>query len=107
LQSVFANLFTNSIRYRRPGVPLVIEVVSTTDAEGHTVDFVDNGAGVSADDRSRIFEMFERASTTQDGSGIGLALSRRILGVFGASISVVPDVESGAVFRLRFPHLSA
>lgn len=107
LQSVFANLLTNAIRYRRFDVPLRIAVTSYSDDDGHYIEFADNGEGVQSEDQTRIFEMFERASTTEDGTGIGLALSRKILEVFGASIGVIPTAGAGSVFRLRFPHIGA
>jgi len=105
LQSVFANLLTNAIRYRNTEAPLRIEVTSFSESDGQCVEFSDNGVGVASEDQSRIFEMFERASTAEDGSGIGLALSRKILEVFGATIRVMPGAEAGSIFRMKFPHV--
>jgi len=107
LQSVFANLFSNAIRYRSPERPLRIQVTTTTTSTGHRIEVIDNGSGVAEADQARIFNMFERASTTKDGSGIGLALSRKIVNLFGASIGVAPASTEGSIFWLEFPALDA
>lgn len=104
LQSVFANLFTNAVRYRDASRPLEIRVQSAPiDDGGVEVTVADTGTGVLAADAQRIFQMFERGATTQPGSGIGLALSRRIMEAFGGSMGVRPAEPHGATFWLRFP----
>jgi len=103
LQSVFANLFSNAVRYRAPDRQLEIRVSSTVDDQGVRIEVSDNGSGVSEIDHARIFQMFERASTVGAGSGIGLALSRKILAQFGATIGVDAGESAGSVFWLRFP----
>ena len=103
LQSVFANLFRNAIRYRSPDRPLRVRVTSSSTATGHRIEVADNGTGVAEVDKARIFEMFERASTSEDGSGIGLALSRKIVSLFGGTIGVESGATHGSVFWLEFP----
>jgi len=106
LQSVFANLFTNAIRYRRTDQPLEVAVTATRTPTGLRVSVADNGSGIGETDRTRVFEMFERASSDVDGSGIGLALSRRILDVFNARIGVDENDSGGATVWLEFPEPS-
>ncbi len=104
LQSVFANLFSNALRYRHADRPLHITVEATTDTTDVVVTVEDNGLGVIDTDRDRIFGLFERASTTTDGSGIGLALSRRIVEAFGGTIGVSEESgPHGSIFWIRLP----
>lgn len=102
LQSVFANLITNAVRYRDPNRPPNIQFSGHID-DGHVVlEVTDNGRGISADAQERIFVLFERNATDGDGLGVGLAVSRRILEGFDATISARGN-EQGSTFVLRFP----
>jgi len=100
LQSVFANLFSNAVRYRHPSRPLKIEV-SAEEQEGQAIVHVtDNGVGVDPQAREKIFQMFERGSTATAGSGIGLALSRRIVEAVGGDLSLSSSSPEGAEFTI-------
>lgn len=101
LQSVFANLIANSLRYRHPDRTLRIQIDATDDGEYSTIRVRDNGVGVTEADADRIFALFERASTNTDGTGIGLALSRRIVESFDGSIGVEAKIETGSVFWVQ------
>ena len=103
LQSVFANLISNAIRYRSAERPLEISITSRSEANSTRISVIDNGSGVADSDAMRIFQLFERASTDAPGSGIGLALSRRIVEAFGGSIGVDQAPGHGAEFWLDFP----
>lgn len=103
LQNVFSNLFTNAIRYRHPSRPLEIRVSAEVRNGDATIDVSDNGTGVDPDAQHRIFKMFERDSSTTDGSGIGLALSRRIIESLGGTISLSESSPNGATFSLSLP----
>ena len=103
LQSVFANLLTNAIRYRRTDQQLEVKITSSATPTGLRITVADNGVGIDEADRTRVFEMFERASSEVHGSGIGLALSRRILDVFHAGIGVDENDAGGASVWLDFP----
>jgi len=103
LQSVFANLISNAIRYRDSTRQLKLSITYLETAAGPRVLVADNGSGVEPAHRRRIFRLFERASTTEAGSGIGLALSRRILDAFDATIGVEDNPDGGVVFWIQFP----
>lgn len=62
------------------------------------IEVEDNGPGVSTEIADRIFLPF--FSTKQEGSGIGLALTRQIVMVHGGALVLMPDRERGACFRL-------
>lgn len=106
LQSIFANLFSNSLRYCHPHRPLAIVVDAIDDGEYSTIRVRDNGVGVTEADAERIFALFERGATNTDGTGIGLALSRRIVESFDGSIGVETGITTGSVFWVKLRNAS-
>lgn len=103
LQSVFANLIGNAVNYRHPSRQLEIDIRSEVNNGECRITVSDNGVGVDGEDSSRIFQLFERASTTASGTGIGLALTRRIVEAHGGEIGVEPGSPSGSVFWIELP----
>ncbi len=105
LQSVFANLVSNAVRYRDPDRALVLDIRAEADEDDVVITVSDTGSGIDEADSQRIFQLFERASTDPAGAGIGLALSRRIVESFGGEMGVRPEAV-GATFWVRFPSLT-
>jgi len=94
LNQVFLNLIANSLRYRHPDRPAIIEVGrGATDA---SVAIVDNGIGVPEAERERIFEWGHRAAVGDtQGAGLGLAACKAVLNNLGAEINLGADVAGG------------
>lgn len=91
LAQVFQNLLENAVKYRSPDAPVHIEIGSRTDGV-ETVLFVrDNGVGIPEASRAKVFELFARLDPRSAGTGIGLALARRIIEVHGGRIWVESD----------------
>ncbi len=107
LQSVFANLIKNAVNYRHPDRQLQLTISAEISADYCRITLADNGVGIDADDRTRVFQLFERASTTTPGTGIGLALSRRIIEAYGGEIGVDEGSPHGSVFWLDLPGVNA
>ena len=63
----------------------------------------DNGVGVAPDDVERIFGMFARAGGEAEGSGIGLAVCRRVVEAHGGRIWVEQAEGGGSAFRFTLP----
>lgn len=105
LQSVFANLLSNAVRYRDPDRALVLDIRAEAEEDDVVITVSDTGCGIDEADSQRIFQLFERASTDPAGAGIGLALSRRIVESFGGEMGVRPE-PVGATFWVRFPRLT-
>ena len=107
LTQVFANLIANAVKYRGDETPQVR-------AEARRVDGVweiavqDNGIGIDPRDHARIFEMFRRLHTEDqvEGSGVGLALVKRIVERSGGDIAVESMPGEGSRFVLRMPDAS-
>lgn len=107
LIQLYQNLIANAIKYAQPGIPAVIKISSTIQSNGKiNVVVSDNGLGIPDDEQKRIFDLFSRvenAESNQTGSGVGLALCRRITLAHGANLSVQSEVGIGSSFSVIFP----
>ncbi len=103
LLQVFQNLISNSIKYRGEEPPR-IHVSAETNAEGWVFAVRDNGTGIDAQDSDRVFGMFKRLHGSEiPGSGIGLALCRKIVERGGGRIWVESEPGRGATFKFTIP----
>lgn len=105
LSRLFENLFSNALKYRhqqrRPRI-----VVDSQAGDGVWIVRVgDNGIGISAQNYDRVFKVFQRLENTidRDGTGVGLAVCKKIVESHGGSISVESTEGEGSMFILRFP----
>ena len=105
LEQVFANLIGNAIKYRRPDVPL--EVGISAERMNGMVEFAvqDNGIGIEAEYFDRIFVMFQRLHTNDEyaGTGIGLAVVKKIVERHGGTIRVESTPGAGSTFFFTLP----
>lgn len=105
LRLLFRNLALNAVTYnRREPVELSIHLGSGPRQELDVL-FRDNGVGIAAGETERVFDEFVRgsASSMARGSGLGLALCRRIMAMHDGTIKIVDSSDEGTTFRLRFP----
>ena len=102
LRRVLQNLLANAVKFRGDA-PLRVELSSVRDSQEWVVTMRDNGLGVDPAQASRIFSMFSRANEAVDGSGIGLAVSRRVIEGHGGRIWVEPADGGGSAFRFTLP----
>ena len=105
LTQLFQNLIGNAIKFRKPGQPCLIHVGAEQD-EGQWVLFVrDNGIGIAPEQHERVFEIFQRLHSHEKypGTGIGLAICKRIVERHGGRIWVESQPGQGATFRLALP----
>lgn len=104
LRLLFQNLLSNAIKFRREGVSPKIRVDASSHDEG-TWQFcvTDNGPGIPADKRDRVFEIFQRLHTQEsaEGSGIGLAHCRKIVSLHRGRMWV-EDAPEGVGARFCF-----
>ena len=102
LRLVFTNLVGNAVKYRRPGVPPLVDVTSARDGDHWFVSVADNGIGIDPSRAQAMFQMFERERRDGDrpGSGIGLALCKRIVERHGGDIWIERADAGGTVVKL-------
>ena len=103
LYSVLLNLVSNAVKYARPGVAPVVAVSAERMGERWRCAVHDNGIGISAADRDRVFGLFNRVETSVEGSGIGLATARRIIEAHGGAIGVSSAEGPGTIVWFELP----
>jgi signal transduction histidine kinase len=102
LRRVLQNLLANAVKFRGEDPPRV-EVSAEPDSEEWVVTVRDNGVGVDPDRATRIFGMFARGNAGAGGTGIGLAVCRRVLEAHGGRIWVESAEGGGSDFRFTLP----
>jgi light-regulated signal transduction histidine kinase (bacteriophytochrome) len=106
LTQLFQNLFANSIKYRREGHSVAIRVDAMTVEGGVKIAVEDNGIGVDPAHSERIFGVFQRLHLDEklySGTGIGLALCRRIAESHEGRIVLDTSHRDGARFIVTLP----
>lgn len=104
LEQIFTNLIDNAVKYLRRDVPGRIEITATETTSYVTFAIRDNGRGIDARDRGRVFELFRR-SGPQDrpGEGIGLAHVRTLVRRLGGSVMLDSELGAGTTFKITVP----
>ncbi|MCC7301908.1 MAG: hypothetical protein IT233_04645 [Bacteroidia bacterium] len=110
IRQLFQNLLSNSIKFRKENEAPVIRITSCvtegqrTGNEVSEIRFTDNGIGFDNKYSEKIFQFFQRLEGKKyEGSGIGLAVCRKIAARHGGSISVHSETGQGTTFTIRLP----
>ncbi len=106
LAKVFQNLISNAIKFRDPQRPLKIEIGGKKQKDTEVFYIKDNGIGFSDEYREFIFQMLKQINTehSRKGSGIGLALCKRIIESLGGKIWAESKPNEGSTFFFSLPH---
>ena len=102
---LFQNLISNSLKYRKENVPPVVKISSTREEEGFIkISVEDNGIGIKNEYADLVFQPFERLNPQIEGTGMGLAICKKVVVSHGGKITVksLPDGE-GSVFYIKLP----
>jgi len=102
VRMLLQNLLSNAIKYRRQ-VPISIHVGASQVDGVWEVAVSDNGIGIESQHYDRIFELFERlhGRDKYDGSGMGLAICKKIADIHGSKIVVSSRMGEGSTFSFR------
>ena len=105
LQRLFQNLVGNAIKYRRRETPPVINITARRDGASWLFSVSDNGLGIEAEYKERIFGLFKRLHTGDEysGTGIGLAICQRIVERYHGRIWVDSEPGKGSTFNFTLP----
>ncbi len=102
IQTVFAELVANAIRFRDPDRPLCIAISASQDGDRHLIRVRDNGRGWSPDHSEKMFEPLRKLEASPDGFGMGLAIARRIVEGLGGRIWA-ESASVGGSFLIEIP----
>ena len=103
LYSIFFNLILNAIKYRRLGVPPIIEITSSKINNRLKITFKDNGLGIDLKRiGSDLFRLYKRFHTHVEGKGMGLFMVKTQVELIGGEISVASHVNKGSEFTIEF-----
>jgi signal transduction histidine kinase len=103
IERVIANLLDNALKYAPVSTGVVLKL--SLDASAACVAVIDAGPGIAATDLPRIFERYQRASSSSGraGSGLGLYVSKKIIEAHGGTIGVESVRGAGSRFWFRIP----
>lgn len=104
MQSIFYNMVSNSLKFRKTGMPLIISIRSEIVGNKVKLSFKDNGRGLDLDQhKGKVFGLYNRFHLNVEGKGIGLFMVKTQLEVLGGSIHLNSIPGSGAEFIMEFP----
>jgi len=106
---VLINLLFNAVKYNRPGGAVVVECSSPTPGLIR-INIRDTGAGLAPEQLMQLFQSFNRLGQetgAEEGTGIGLVVSKRLVELMGGRIGVDSSVGVGSTFWIELPRASA
>lgn len=106
LKQVLYNFLSNAIKFTGPGGRVQLRAVA--DSEGwFRIEVEDNGIGIAPADQARLFTPFQQVhaglTKTHGGTGLGLALTRRLAELHGGTVGLRSEPGVGSVFHVRLP----
>lgn len=104
LWSILTNLISNALKYSRP--ESTVTVTSEINDECLSIKVEDRGIGIPADEQKNIFGRFYRArnATNIEGTGLGLHITQKYVGLLGGKISFESNLDDGTKFKVTLPH---
>ena len=105
LVQLFQNVIGNAVKFVAPGVTPVVRVGAERDGRLWRFTVEDNGIGIEPRHAERVFGMFQRLHTRDQfaGTGIGLAIARKVVERHGGDISAAPREQGGSCFTFTVP----
>ncbi len=109
MRQLFQNILSNALKFHRPDVPPLIDICANGFRESEQnwilIAVKDNGIGFDPQYVNRIFGMFQRLNSKSkfEGSGVGLAVCKRIVERHNGRIEATSELNTGSTFKLSFP----
>lgn len=107
LKNILGNLVGNAVKYHDVEQPdPFIAVRFNILGNEIVIEVEDNGTGIAKEHQEKVFNMFYRASTRSDGTGLGLYIVKEATSKLRGSVSVTSEKDKGTTFTVRFPYQS-
>lgn len=105
MRQLFQNLISNALKFHAKDRDPVIKIEYTSDDEYHKISVIDNGIGIDEKYVQKIFAVFQRlhAKNAFEGTGIGLAVCKKIVQRYNGSIDVISKLNVGTTFTVNLP----
>jgi signal transduction histidine kinase len=106
LTQILANLLSNAAKYTEPGGH--IEIRAARDGDAATISVIDDGLGMTVEERETVFDLFRHGRASNSGLGVGLTLARRLAELHGGTLTAdSAGPGAGSAFRLTLPAVDA
>ncbi|HEY0771632.1 MAG TPA: ATP-binding protein, partial [Sphingobacteriaceae bacterium] len=120
ISQLFTNIFTNALKFSKPDVAPEITIthevvegssfgqIANAEKLYHKISVSDNGIGFEPEHKHKIFEVFQRlhGRSEYSGTGIGLAICKKIVDNHGGVINAESELDHGATFNIYLPKVS-
>ena len=105
LGTLVNNLIANAVKFRRPDTPSRVRLSCRKDGDAYEISCVDNGIGIESEFADKVFVIFQRLHPRDayPGTGIGLAIAKKIVEYHGGTIRVDTANTGGAAIRFTLP----
>ncbi|UTN03676.1 response regulator [Flavobacterium bizetiae] len=108
LAQILMNLVSNALKFTKDGEVEIIVKLNKIEGKMYYLDFLikDNGVGIAIVDQGKIFEKFVQVGRKDEdyqGTGLGLSIVKRLLGLFGSTISLKSNIGEGTSFSFVIP----
>jgi signal transduction histidine kinase len=105
IKQVLLNLMTNAVKFTKAGGTVTLR--ARVEGDGFSVSVEDTGVGISEADQGVIFDEFRQAeddfARSQEGTGLGLSLAKRLVELHGGRIGVESEPGRGSIFSFNIP----
>lgn len=101
IEQVVGNLVDNAIRASKPSTTVTIQV--TREGSEAVLKVLDEGRGMTTDELAQAFDRFWRSDTSSSGTGIGLAIVRKLVEASGGTVGLMQRIPTGIVAIVRLP----
>lgn len=106
LRTLFTNLISNAVKYKSNARISIVKLTCDIEENDYVFKIIDNGIGIPDEKKDQIFQLFNRGDVNKNqvqGSGIGLAICKKITLLMNGEISVSSVYNEGCTFTVRLP----
>lgn len=105
MRQLFQNLISNALKFHREDVPPIVDIKVDMYDGMHRIRVIDNGIGIDEKYKEKVFAVFQRLNPKQsyEGTGIGLAVCKKIVDRYGGTIDIESQLGSGSTFTICLP----